>query len=233
MKVDGSMAIAPWMVRWAAMNISRYQIGTDGMTAFERRRGRKCKVPVVSFGEQVWYKKREKPKDQQKSEPKWELAIWLGHTRDSNEAIVGTTEGAYRAFAVKRMTENERWDAELIQTIQGTPQQPDPGKSGIVIPIGFRFESKPIEVDAQPVREMAEPMARRRGITHLELEKYGFTAGCPGCTAKQRGEVAKKGHSEACRKRIEDMMRQDEKDRKKVEAADDRISHQIARRLEQ
>ena len=72
MKIDGSMPIAPWMVRWAAMNISRYQVGTDGMTAFERRRGRKCNIPVLCFGEKVWYKKRDRPKDQQKSEPKWE-----------------------------------------------------------------------------------------------------------------------------------------------------------------
>ena len=114
------------------------------------------------------------------------------------------------------MAENERWDTELIQTIQGTPQQPDPGKSGIAIPIGFRFESKPAEVGVQPVREMMEPMARRRGITQTELEKYGFTEGCPGCIAKQRGEVAKKGHSEACRKRIENLMRQDEGDRKRL-----------------
>ena len=85
----------------------------------------------------------------------------------------------------------------------------------------------------QPTREMTEPTARRRGITQIELEKYGFTEGCPGCIAKQRGEVAKKGHSEACRKRIENLMRQDEGDRKKIEAADDRISHHIARRLEQ
>ena len=128
---------------------------------------------------------------------------------------------------------NERWDAELIKAIQGTPQQPDPGKIGIGIPIGFRFEVKPTEVDVQPVREMTEPMARRRGITQTELDKYGFTEGCPGCIAKQRGEVAKKGHSEACRKRIEDMMRQNDEDKKKIEAADDRISHQIARKLEQ
>ena len=60
---------------------------------------------------------------------------------------------------------------------------------------------------------MTEPMARRRVITQMELEKYGFTAGCPGCIAKQRGEVAKRGHSEACRKRIEDMVRQDVEDR--------------------
>ena len=51
MKIDGGMAIAPWMLRWAAMNISMFQVGTDGMTAYERRRGRKCKVPTVCFGE--------------------------------------------------------------------------------------------------------------------------------------------------------------------------------------
>ena len=70
MKIDGSMALAPWMIRWAAMNVSRFQVGTDGMTAYERRRGRTCRVPMVCFGEKVWYKGRYKPKDQQKSEPK-------------------------------------------------------------------------------------------------------------------------------------------------------------------
>ena len=45
--------------------------------------------------------------------------------------------------------------------------------------------------------------------------------------------MAKKGHSEACRRRIEDMMREDADDKKKLEASDERITHQIARRLEQ
>ena len=53
MKINGNMALAPWMMRWAAMNVSRFQVGTDGMTAYERRRGRKCRVPMVCFGESV------------------------------------------------------------------------------------------------------------------------------------------------------------------------------------
>ena len=60
-----------------------------------------------------------------------------------------------------------------------------------------------------------------------------MTPGCPGCLAKQRGEIAKRGHSEACRKRIEGMMREDSDDKKKIDAADERITHHIARRLEQ
>ena len=227
------MPIVTWMIRWVAMNISRYQVGTDGMTAFERRRGRRCNIPAVSFGEKVWYKKRDKPKDQQKSEPKWEKAIWLGHARDSNETIVGTTEGAVKTYAIKRMPEDERWDAEFIRNIRGIPQQPDPKRKGATIPISFKFESISTEGETHPSKEIPEPMSRRRGITQIELEKYGFTPGCPGCLAKQRGEIAKRGHSEACRKRIEDMMRQDGEDRKKIEAADERITRQVARRIEQ
>ena len=118
--------------------------------------------------------------------------MWLGHARDSNETIVGTADGTYRAYAIKRMMESERWDPDMIRNLQGTPQQPDSKKRGLTVPIGFRFEAKSSEVDVQPVKEMTEPMARRRVITQVELEKYGFTPGCPGCLAKQWGEVAKR-----------------------------------------
>ena len=121
----------------------------------------------------------------------------------------------------------------MIRSIRGTPQQPDPEKKGIRVPISVRFEAKEEDTQAHPAREPEEPAVRRRGITQLELDKYGFTPGCPGCLAKQRGEVAKKGHSEACRKRIEDLMREDVEDKKKIEKSDERITHQIARRIEQ
>ena len=44
-----------WMIRWAAMLCSRYLAGKDGLTAYERRRGKRCSIPVVTFGEKVWY----------------------------------------------------------------------------------------------------------------------------------------------------------------------------------
>ena len=66
-----------------------------------------------------------------------------------------------------------------------------------------------------------------------DLEKYGYTDNCPGCTAKKRGEIAKKGHSESCRKRIEELMRQDEEGKKKLKKEDERITTQLARKLEQ
>ena len=34
--------LIPWIMRWAAMCHSRYAVGKDGRTSFERLRGRRC-----------------------------------------------------------------------------------------------------------------------------------------------------------------------------------------------
>ena len=52
-KLECDDVVVLWMVRWAAMMCSRYLVGKDGRTAYERRRGRKCRIPVVAFGEKV------------------------------------------------------------------------------------------------------------------------------------------------------------------------------------
>ena len=42
----------------------------------------------------------------------------------------------------------------------------------------------------------------RRGI---ELQRFGYTDGCPGCVAAE-GALKPAGHSDACRKRVEAEM---------------------------
>ena len=39
----------------------------------------------------------------------------------------------------------------------------------------------------------------------MELKQYGFTVGCPGCRAANLGTTPV-GHSDECRKRIEDAL---------------------------
>ena len=56
-KLQPEDAILQWMIRWGAMVPSRFLVGKDGKTGFERRRGRKCKLHCVPFGEKVWYKR--------------------------------------------------------------------------------------------------------------------------------------------------------------------------------
>ena len=60
------------MIRWAAMLVSRYMVGKDGRTAYERRRGRRCRLKLATFGEKVWYKEAREHKERKyKLETEW------------------------------------------------------------------------------------------------------------------------------------------------------------------
>ena len=78
-KVDQEEPIMPWLVRWAAMLLSRYGKGKDGKTPYERQRGRKCELDLVPFGEIVLYRLPEVATDRHQAlEPRWEKGVWLG-----------------------------------------------------------------------------------------------------------------------------------------------------------
>ena len=51
-----------------------------------------------------------------------------------------------------------------------------------------------------------------------DLRKYGYIEGCPGCTAAATGTKAK-GHSDACRQRIEEQMEAEEDGQRKALSA--------------
>ena len=79
---------------------------------------------------------------------------------------------------------------------------------------------------------MPDPLVRRTPIAHKEIGKYGTTPGCEACEAKMRGEVSRRGHTERCRSRIEEAMRADTQDKRKLEKADERMTHKIAKEIE-
>ena len=141
-KLMSQDVIVMWMIRWSAMALSRFQVGSDGKTAYEQRKQRKCKLEVGPIGERVWYKQIRAGKNRKdKFESEERDGIWLGHTRSSNGFLIGTKEGVVRAYTVTRRPGEERWDAEMIQQIQGTPQRPDPNKAGLVIPVQLQFDA--------------------------------------------------------------------------------------------
>ena len=63
MKLDGSHVIVYRMIRWAVMASTRFMVDVNGKTAYERRRGRRCRTSRVAFGELAWYKKADEQKD--------------------------------------------------------------------------------------------------------------------------------------------------------------------------
>ena len=49
--------------------------------------------------------------------------------------MIGTADGVVKAYSCKRRPEDERWDIEAIDRVQGVPHQPNPRKIGLQIPI--------------------------------------------------------------------------------------------------
>ena len=102
-------------------------LGKYGRTAYERGRGRRCRIVVIPFGETVWYREVRKGKQQvDKGESEMTEGIWLGHADKTNEVLVGIEQGVIRVYDVIRKAEGLRWDAKRIREMQGTPKQPDP-----------------------------------------------------------------------------------------------------------
>ena len=65
-KLQATDPILLWLIRWVAMAYSRFKVGADGKTPYERQEGRKCLLEVVPFGEFV----RLKPLGETASERK-------------------------------------------------------------------------------------------------------------------------------------------------------------------
>ena len=178
------------MVRWAATMCSKYMVGKDWKTPYERRRGKKCNLVVVPFGERVLYKQIREGKDPRtKFETEDKEGIWLGHNRGTNEALIGTPHGVVRAYSFRRRDDASRWSPALISGMKGTPKQPDPSRPGIHIPIkmqmiGPEHLEEPVAVEAAPSEAV---IPRRFRIMTDMLAAYGYSAECDGCRHKRSG----------------------------------------------
>ena len=140
-KLQSTDADLLWLIRWVAMAYSRFKVGADGKTPYERQKGRECLLEVVPFGELVRYKQLGETAAQRKSlETSWSEGVWLGRCRGSSEALAGTKEGVIRAWTIRRLPEGERWDAEAIAEMQGAPSRPSTATPGLHIPIAIHIE---------------------------------------------------------------------------------------------
>ena len=157
--------------------------------------------------------------------------MWLGRCRDSNEAVIGTSEGVIKAHTTKRQSPEDQWKASKIAQIRGTPQQPNPNKQGLTIPIQIRFDTTP---DAQPNHSMdarKETAPRRMMITKDMLDQYGYTEGCEACQKKRAGMPDRSQHSEECRQGFKPRMSATGSGKKRLQEAEGRINRRLEEEL--
>ena len=70
MKISGKHPVVTWLVERSADMISKYLVGQDGRTAYERWRGGPYEGDAVEFGEKVRYRYKKNMRSN-KMEGRW------------------------------------------------------------------------------------------------------------------------------------------------------------------
>ncbi len=124
-------AIMEWMIPHAGFIITRFQVGHDGKTPWERLVGKPWSRPIIEFGEQVLGKMARARQSRRPGGPKrkmmarWVEGTWVGQVPRTGEHILITKgDRAVRVRTAKRVPEDERWRADVIRSITATPRTP-------------------------------------------------------------------------------------------------------------
>ena len=121
-EIELSDATFQWIVADASCMLSRYKIGIDGQTAYERIKHKKLKMPIAEFGERVLcmpcVAKGTRGGDH---EARYVCGVWLGIVQKSGEALIGNGTGVYPSTSIRRLPIDERWSAEAIKQVKATP----------------------------------------------------------------------------------------------------------------
>eukprot|EP00971_Amphidinium_carterae_P347951 6490241-Amphidinium_carterae.3 len=189
-------ALAPWAVRHAGVSMTLAQVGPDGRTAYERMWGKKSSRLVIPFAERVMYH----IPGPSRAEPRWEHGLFLGLAH-KGLYYIGVDGKVVTSRSVMRLPPSEKRSLEMLNKLLGTPWSPTPGE--IHLP-----EAMEIEGETAAPEDMS-------GQGRKELREFGYTKNCPGCDAARLGLPAR-GHTEACRVRIETEMRETESGRARL-----------------
>ena len=142
--------------------------------------------------------------------------------------LIGTPNGVYKVGTLRRRPDGEQWSRDMIKSIVGSPQQPQPGSGTRRI---TTFAKRKTDEDASRTEAKFEkptiviPEPRNVRITKSDVEEFGPTPGCAGCRAIAGGKSWRAAHSAECRVRMEEAMRNTEAGKQKLERVHEKMTH--------
>ena len=137
MEIDATSPLLPWLVRHASWLLNRYLVHGDGLTSYQRRWGKPYGRGLCKFSETVLY--RDPGKHVNKLQPVWSSGIWLGKDTESDETLVGTTNGVLRVRSIRRLLPSEQFNLELLTSVVGLPWAPQGSSTSVPLLRDFLF----------------------------------------------------------------------------------------------
>ena len=164
LRLSGKHPVTAWLVEHAADLLSKYQVGDDGKTGYERWKGKKFQQEEIEFGEKIHYRENLKARSKQlKLEPRWGEGFYLGRWWRIGEAIVGAASGILRAGTVRRVGGHRRWDREGLEQVRGLPWQWGPAEGDLHAELKVRWlREEELESGAPLMTENSQRIHRLR-----------------------------------------------------------------------
>ena len=221
--------VIAWRVEHTADVISKYHVGQDGHTGYERWKGKKYRGEAVEFGELVHYRYTKRD-HHRKLELKWDEGVFLGYDWRTGEAIIGVDDGIKKAGTIRRVSSDRRWNKDLISKVSSLPWKVEIDREDKSEAPLFRDLSEEERNAAVEAREKQEPHLRMKLMREDFLE-HGFTDACKGCKAIIRKAPAQ-AHTERWRLRMEKLWTETEKGATRKRKAEEKENVWIAEKME-
>lgn len=111
----------PWIVKYAAFLINRFEVGQDNKTAYERIKGKNAKVMGIEFAEAMLWRRKPVGGAFGKVTCMWGDGVYLGVKEKTGEIIVGDSRGAWKTRSARRRPVEERWSPNSATMVVGVP----------------------------------------------------------------------------------------------------------------
>ena len=123
--------------------LNKYHVHKQtGQTAYAYLHGREAPEALAEFGERVLNFVPAKPR--KKLDASWLPGVYLGRALNADEYFLGTANGGVvRSRSISRVTEEARWEADLLLGVKGTPGKPKEKQ-------GDRHSRRDIEKSSSP-----------------------------------------------------------------------------------
>ena len=231
-KIPIHHATMTWLLNHVANLRNVLGVGDDGVTGWTRARGRPFNMPLYHFCESVMFKLPSKgpmsnPRGNMGSQ--WSSGIYLGFCRNSNEHILGTTEGVKYARAIQRRPYEEQWKTEPVAELRATPySMREKHEPGVVF-------DEPVDRHPPP-EEKPVPMPRNFRVARKDVQNptIGFTVNCPRCEHIRAYGEGKPGqtHTATCRARVMVELGKTVEGQVRLDAAEQRVDRALGEFLD-
>ena len=191
-KLPINQPIMRWLIEHVVLLLNKYQVGTDGRTAYGRLHGKEVRERICEFGEKVLY---DVPKQNRAPMAlRWRNGVLLGRAMNADQNYIGLADGsATQARSMVLLIPNVRWDIDRVERIVGTPTELSTlSLDAVKEAMQPHDHVKPDDENDDGDAVLEETEGRRRlKISQKDLEKHGYSPGCPKCRLALGGNKAR------------------------------------------